>query len=304
MKKRFCVLSLCFVANSFGLATTVSHANGTTIENVFAFGGYKGVVSLGMEANAAWMFRNEPLNEARKKYLPEVDSAWRDWNWRLYELERAFYNGDTNDVMKAMSDVVESKLVIAQLHGRGSKLYCCYMLSLEYSLARLVQERHDVVQRQMALEGENLLTALLQDEDFNLGAKTGEYAQSAFSLRNMIHLAMRIEAYRRDRQTLPTGLDEVLTDKKSLLDGYGRPIAYTVKGDTWLLYSAGLKNEPNAMPFDVYVPHALFSDHNGFRKTLPLWFSSSFSSKRWQWYQFRSLYCGTPYEYKMPDWWR
>ncbi len=304
MNCRSYLLTLCFVPFLFECCAAASSEDGRTMDCVFRFGGYKGIALLGMDANVEHMFMNEPLDEARKKYMPEIDFAWREWNWRLYVFERAFYTSNTNDMKNAVNNIIEGKRMIAKLHRRGSRSYCCYMLSLEYSLARLLQERLDEVQSQVVREGEDLLAALLQDEDFDLIAKTKEYAQSAFSLRNMIHLAMRIEAFRRERRVLPTDLAAVRTDKKYLLDGYGRPIAYTVNGDTWLLYSAGSRNESDAMPFDVYVPHVLFSDHNGFRKTLPLWFSPSFSSKRWQWYQSRSLYDGTPYEYKMPDWWR
>lgn len=304
MNCKLFLLSSYLVVCTLGCVNADSCECGRTMDCVFRFGGYKGIALLGMDVNVKHTFMNEPLNEARKKYMPEVDFAWREWNWRLYELERAFYSGNTNDMNIAMDNIVWEKRTIAQLHRRGSRSYCCYMLSLEYSLARLLQESSEVAHRQGGCEWENLLSVLLQDEDFDLDADTKDYAQSAFSLRNMIYLAIKIEAYRREYQMLPDDLSVVLTDKKYLLDGYEHPISYMVENGTWLLYSAGARNEPNLMPFDVYVPHTLFSDHNGFRKTLPLWFSPSYSQKRWLWYQSRFLYKGTPYEYKMPDWWK
>ena len=304
MSCRSYLLTLCFSVCLLECGATTFLDGGRTLDCVFRFGGYKGVALLGMDMNVEHVFMNEPLDEARKKYMPEIDFAWREWNWRLYELEREFYTCNSNGMKNAMNDIVEGKRKLARLHRRGSRSYCCYMLSLEYSLARLQQACAEVAQRQMACELENLLAVLLQDEDFDLEGNTNDYAQSAFSLRNMILLAGKIGAYKREHQTLPDDLSAILTDKKYLLDGYGRPITYTLKNGTWLLYSAGARNEPNEMPFDVYVPHTLFSDHNGFRKTLPLWYSPSYSQKRWQWYQSRLLYEGTPYEYKMPDRWR
>ncbi len=288
------VLLVCYMVVAFGGEMTASWA--------FTFGGYKGVAALGLDTHVEQRFFDEPLNPARQKYMPEIDYSCRDWTWSLYKLERAFYIGNQKEIRSACTHIVEKKRDVARLSfGRGSRWYCYYMIDLEYSLIRLIQDKSDVVQKQVSGIGEKLVITLLPDDDFDLKAQTKDYSQSAYSLRNMIVLAVRIEAYKREHGALPKGLDDVAPEGKYLLDGYGRPISYTVKDGSWLLYSAGPWNEPDKVPFDTYVPDVLHVDH-GYRKTSSLWLSPSFSQKRWQWYRSRCLYEGTPYECRMrPD---
>ena len=290
------VLMVCYMVVSFGGEMTASWA--------FIFGGYKGVATLGLDTDVEQKFFTEPLNPARQKYMPEIDLSWRDWIWRLYKLERAFYTGNRKEISHARDSIVEKKRDLAKLNfGRGSRWYCYYMLVLEHSLIRLMQDQSDAVQKLVAGFGEKLPIMLLPDEDFDLKAQTKDYSQSAYSLRNMIVLALRIEAYKREHGVLPKGLDDVVPEEKYLLDGYGRPVSYTVKDGSWLLYSAGPKNEPAKVPFDSYVPYPLWVER-GYRKTSALWLSPSYSQKQWQLYRSRCLYEGTPYECRMPPDWK
>jgi len=296
MKIKLLILCLCFIATSMGSQRAISWA--------FLFGGYKGIVSLGMDVDAEKKFLTEPLNDARREYMPDIDFSWRDWMWSLYKLERAFCNGSLVEVQNEIGHIVKKKSEISRLSsGRGSRWYSYYIIILEYSLIRLVQDQSDVVQQRLSSMGDELISVLLPEEDFDLNAPTKDYSQSAYSLRNMIALEMKIEQYTRKTGRIPVEISAVAPDGKFVLDGYGRLISYTLQDGTWLLYSAGPKNEPNKMPFDVYVPYVLFADHNGFHRVLPLWLSPSYSQKQWEWYRSRCLYKGTPHEYRMPQQW-
>lgn len=311
MKRALFVAVLFCVVSTFASDLSSSNEPARTADCVFRFGGYRAMVSLGMDSDSGQRFMNGPLcfrrfinEEARRKYKPEIDRIWRDWHLSLYELECAFCNGDENAAKKAIDALVEKKGHISKKYSRARREYYFYLLSLEDSLARIVLDGSDKVRKCMGGTGSRFFTDLLSNEDFDLDSETKEYAQSAYSFRNMIGLAMEIDICRREQGTLPVSISDIASCRRFLLDGYGRPIAYTVKDGRWLLYSAGVKNKADTMPFDVYVPHVLFSPNKGYSRISSLWFSESYSQKRWQWYQSRCLYKGTPNECWMPEWWR
>ena len=172
MKIKLLILCLCFIATSMGSQRAISWA--------FLFGGYKGIVSLGMDVDAEKKFLTEPLNDARREYMPDIDFSWRDWMWSLYKLERAFCNGSLVEVQNEIGHIVKKKSEISRLSsGRGSRWYSYYIIILEYSLIRLVQDQSDVVQQRLSSMGDELISVLLPEEDFDLNAPTKDYSQSA-----------------------------------------------------------------------------------------------------------------------------
>jgi len=291
-----CILYLLGVSSSIVIGSQA-------IDITFIFTGEKGVDMLTRGENVKERFFNDRLNEARREYAPVLDVAYRDWLWGLYEVERAFFKGAASDFRLATDGIMRRKEILARLLGRGGRSYSQNMIFLEYSLVRMMQDKDGNICRQNTVDME-LVQKLLAAEDFDLHAQTGFYSQFAYSFRNMLLLALGIEAYKKTNGMLPPRLEDMSLSGEYQSDAFGRTISYTVKDGNWMLYSSGSKQIANWMPFDIYEPNVLSISHNGYASARGLWFSATFDQKRKKWFEEGDLYKGTPYECKLPRGWK